>query len=114
MCRRTGGANRANSGSAADNAANRAGQPSRRPNSANFRVPGLPLSYGHAWGQVYATSCLAGIGFTMSFFIANLGFGEGESLQSAKIGILAGSLIAGVAGYVLLRITTRKSEGVRS
>ncbi len=62
------------------------------------------------WKQVYAASWLAGIGFTMSIFIAYLGFGEGtENLDTAKIGVLAGSLIAGVTGFVLLRAFTREA-----
>ena len=62
------------------------------------------------WKQVYAASWLAGIGFTMSIFIAYLGFGEGADLDTAKIGVLAGSLIAGVTGFVLLRIFTTSSD----
>ena len=61
------------------------------------------------WKQVYAASWLAGIGFTMSIFIAYLGFGEGADLDTAKIGVLAGSLIAGVTGFVLLRAFTSPS-----
>jgi NhaA family Na+:H+ antiporter len=66
------------------------------------------LPEGTTWKQIYAVSWLAGIGFTMSLFIANLGFGAGEQLTLSKYGILAGSLVAGVAGYVLLRLTTRR------
>ncbi|MBN1343771.1 MAG: Na+/H+ antiporter NhaA [Phycisphaerae bacterium] len=59
------------------------------------------------WPQIYSTSWLSGIGFTMSLFIANLAFPEQpEMLESAKIGILAGSLVAGVAGFVMLRSST--------
>ncbi len=43
------------------------------------------------------------IGFTMSLFIATLGFGESELLAAAKLGILGASVIAGSLGYVLLR-----------
>ena len=64
------------------------------------------LPEGVNWKQIYATSWLAGIGFTMSLFIANLGFGAGSLLETSKIGILTGSLIAGVVGFVLLRLTT--------
>lgn len=45
---------------------------------------------------------LAGIGFTMSLFIADLAF-EGTTLELAKVGVLAASTVAGVAGYLLLR-----------
>ena len=64
------------------------------------------LGEGVNWKLVYATSWLAGIGFTMSIFIANLGFGAGENLHDAKIGVLAGSLVAGVVGFTLLRAFT--------
>ena len=64
------------------------------------------LGEGVSWKLVYATSWLAGIGFTMSIFIANLGFGDGDNLHDAKIGVLAGSLVAGVVGFTLLRAFT--------
>jgi NhaA family Na+:H+ antiporter len=69
------------------------------------------LPEGVTWKHIYATSWLAGIGFTMSLFIAYLGFGEGEQLVLAKYGVLAGSLIAGVIGYALLRLATRSRPG---
>jgi NhaA family Na+:H+ antiporter len=50
---------------------------------------------------------LGGIGFTMSIFIAELGFaGQTESLLMAKTGVLFGSVIAGVSGYLWLRFMT--------
>jgi NhaA family Na+:H+ antiporter len=55
------------------------------------------------WGHLVGGAVLAGIGFTISLFIAELAF-EGALREQAKIGILAGSLIAAVIGTVLLRI----------
>ena len=55
---------------------------------------------------LYGLSLLAGIGFTMSLFIGGLAFGDGALYEQAKIGILAGSLLSGVVGFLLLR--TRK------
>ena len=53
--------------------------------------------------QIAGVSLLAGIGFTMSIFVAQLGFGGHEDLLlMAKTGILAGSLLAGVAGFIWL------------
>jgi NhaA family Na+:H+ antiporter len=69
------------------------------------------LPEGVTWKQVYATGWLAGIGFTMSLFIANLGFGAGEQLEMSRIGILCGSLLAGLIGYILLRLATRPGPG---
>ena len=45
---------------------------------------------------------LAGIGFTMSLFIANLAFGVNSTLEIAKVGILAASVISGIAGMLVL------------
>lgn len=53
---------------------------------------------------------LGGIGFTMSIFIAELGFkGENEALLLAKSGVLFASVIAGVCGYLWLRYTAEES-----
>ena len=54
------------------------------------------------WMQIFAASFLCGIGFTMSLFIAALVLPEGGSLDMAKIGTLATSLIAGSFGSLLL------------
>ena len=58
-----------------------------------------------SWGLIYGASLLCGIGFTMSLFIASLAFeqGGGAYLGLERIGILAGSTIAGAAGYLVLR-----------
>lgn len=59
--------------------------------------------------QVMGIALLAGVGFTMSIFVANLAFyGNAHLLDSAKVGILAGSLIAGTAGYLVLRFSKKK------
>jgi NhaA family Na+:H+ antiporter len=65
------------------------------------------LPAGSGWKHIYSASWLAGIGFTMSLFIANLAFaGQPELLEFAKIGILAGSSLSGVTGYFVLRWNT--------
>ncbi|ADG75304.1 Na+/H+ antiporter NhaA [Cellulomonas flavigena DSM 20109] len=55
------------------------------------------------WGHLMSGAVLAGIGFTISLFIAQLAFDDPVHLERAKIGVLAGSLVAAVAGSVLLR-----------
>ena len=45
---------------------------------------------------------LAGIGFTMSLFIANLAFEADSVLETAKVGILAASVVSGIVGTLLL------------
>lgn len=55
------------------------------------------------WAQLYGVSLLCGIGFTMSLFIGALAFAGNDALGDAtKIGVLAGSLVSAVAGYVAL------------
>ncbi len=61
------------------------------------------LPFDVRWLHLYGAACLAGIGFTMSLFIANLAFGQGPELASAKLGILGASVIAGLAGWMILR-----------
>lgn len=59
--------------------------------------------------QVIGIALLAGVGFTMSIFVANLAFyGNEFLLDSAKAGILVGSLIAGISGYLVLHLSGRK------
>lgn len=58
--------------------------------------------------QIAGVSLLAGIGFTMSIFVAQLGFeGNEELLLMAKTGILAASLLAGVAGFIWLYLVSK-------
>jgi NhaA family Na+:H+ antiporter len=58
--------------------------------------------------QIAGVSLLAGIGFTMSIFVAQLGFGGQEDLLlMAKTGILAASLLAGVAGFIWLYLVSK-------
>jgi NhaA family Na+:H+ antiporter len=56
-----------------------------------------------SWRAIFGVGWLAGIGFTMSLFVSGLAFKGGPALEQAKMGILAGSLVAGLTGYWLLR-----------
>jgi NhaA family Na+:H+ antiporter len=61
------------------------------------------------WPQIWGTSVLCGIGFTMSLFISALAFPHSPPLiEEAKLGILGGSLISAVLGYAILRMTTAR------
>ena len=63
------------------------------------------------FSQIAGVSLLAGIGFTMSIFVAQLGFGENpELLLMAKTGILVASLLAGVTGFIWLYLVNTPSE----
>jgi NhaA family Na+:H+ antiporter len=62
------------------------------------------------WKHIISLGFLGGMGFTMSLFISNLAFTSEALLTPAKIGILTGSLIAGVGGYILLLLTLKKNS----
>jgi NhaA family Na+:H+ antiporter len=61
------------------------------------------LPAGATWRQLWGGALFAGIGFTMSIFIANLAFTSPESLELAKIGVLGGSLASAIVGVIVLR-----------
>ncbi|MDE1467329.1 Na+/H+ antiporter NhaA [Aurantiacibacter sp. D1-12] len=66
----------------------------------------LPENVG--WKQVHAVSLLAAIGFTMSLFIGNLAFADPAQIDAVKIGVLSGSLVAALSGYLILRSSLPK------
>ncbi len=66
------------------------------------RLGWADLPAGVTWRHIGAVGCLAGIGFTMSLFIAHLAF-EPTAVASARVGILVASGIAGGLGWALLR-----------
>jgi NhaA family Na+:H+ antiporter len=60
---------------------------------------------GATWLQVWGVAMLCGIGFTMSLFIGALAFpGDPQRIEEAKLGILAGSFISALGGYLVLRL----------
>ncbi|OWK74013.1 Na+/H+ antiporter NhaA [Flavobacteriaceae bacterium JJC] len=64
-----------------------------------------------SWNQMIGVGLLAGIGFTMSIFIALLSFKDHPEIQDeAKFAILAASVISGLAGYTLLRLISKKTS----
>lgn len=70
--------------------------------SIRLNISSLPDNV--RFNQVIGIAILAGVGFTMSLFIGGLAFGSNMVfLSSAKIGIIAGSVISGITGYLLLR-----------
>jgi NhaA family Na+:H+ antiporter len=65
-----------------------------------------PMPGGASAAKLLGVSAVAGIGFTVALFIAGLAYaGSPEVLDQAKVGILGGSLVAGLAGAALLRMT---------
>ena len=63
------------------------------------------------WLSVYGVSILTGIGFTMSLFVGNLAFIENtQYIDGVKIGVLSGSLLSTVFGFLLLLISAKKKR----
>ncbi len=74
-----------------------------------------PMPDGTNWKMLASASVLGGIGFTVSLFIANLSFSDGslhaaELLNHAKIGIVVGSFLAGIAGFLSLYHSLPKAK----
>ncbi len=67
------------------------------------------LPAGVRWMSLFGYAWLAGIGFTMSLFIAMLAFSDSGLVPASKLGILAGSLAAGIIGAAILRIAGPKA-----
>ncbi|RJP19262.1 MAG: Na+/H+ antiporter NhaA [Candidatus Omnitrophota bacterium] len=76
--------------------------------SSRLGIASLPR--GIHWMHIFSAGMLAGIGFTMSFFIAALAFGEGLMLDQAKIGILSASVFAALVGLFALFLSTRSAR----
>jgi NhaA family Na+:H+ antiporter len=62
------------------------------------------LPAGVGWRELAGTAAVAGIGFTVSLFIAELAFADAGLIDLARIGVLAASVVAGVAGSLMFRV----------
>ncbi|MAN59709.1 MAG: Na+/H+ antiporter NhaA [Flavobacteriaceae bacterium] len=71
-----------------------------------LNIATLPTGIG--FREIFGVSFLGGVGFTMSLFIAELAFRANDLLTSSKIGILVGTLVAGLAGYFILHYQLKK------
>jgi Na+:H+ antiporter, NhaA family len=79
--------------------------------AVGLRVASRPEGVG--WRQLHGAALLCGIGFTMSLFIASLAFEQGETtyLGLERLGILLGTAVSGLLGYILLRSTSGPLSG---
>jgi Na+:H+ antiporter, NhaA family len=74
-----------------------------------IRFGAAEMPAGAGWRQLYAVSILCGIGFTMSLFIGGLAFEAPDFQAPVRLGVLGGSVICAVLGYLLLRYGPGKS-----
>lgn len=65
---------------------------------------------GARWGQMVGIGLIAGIGFTVSLFITKLAFTDPSLADAARIGVLAGSVVAAIAGALVLWSSGRRSR----
>ena len=72
------------------------------------------LPENSSWGSLYGVSILCGVGFTMSLFVGSLAFEnvtiDPEAVFDERLGIILGSLLSGIVGYIILHMTLPKAE----
>jgi NhaA family Na+:H+ antiporter len=68
------------------------------------------LPEGSTWTQIVGVACIAGIGFTMSLFIGILAFGDGQLMNQVRVGVLSGSIVAGLLGAAILIMAAGRAK----
>ncbi len=68
------------------------------------------MPHGATALHIYGIACLAGVGFTMSLFIGSLSFADPALMNAVRAGVLSGSVISGVMGYVALMLAAAASR----
>jgi NhaA family Na+:H+ antiporter len=77
-----------------------------------LKIATLPTGLG--FREIFGVSFLGGVGFTMALFIAELAFRDHALLTTSKIGILVGTLVAGVTGYYILNYQLKKKAAEKA
>ncbi len=77
------------------------------------RLGWAALPKGTGWSAIWGAGLLAGIGFTMSLFVAALAFGEGPLDEQAKLGVFSASVLAAVAGLLFLHRVLPKGPAAK-
>lgn len=76
--------------------------------SVKLKLAQLPT--GVKWSQIFALSCLGGIGFTMSLFITNLAFTDPLFVDQAKLAIISGSILSAILGTAIFLIINHRNK----
>ncbi|MBH0065882.1 MULTISPECIES: Na+/H+ antiporter NhaA [Psychrobacter] len=72
-----------------------------------FKLGISTMPRGMNYKQVYGAALLCGVGFTMSLFIGGLAFAGETALFDERLGIIMGSIVSGVAGYLMLKVSLK-------
>jgi NhaA family Na+:H+ antiporter len=67
-----------------------------------------------SFAEFYGVAIIAGVGFTMSLFIGNLAFVSPEIIDKVRVGVVCGSILSGVVGFVVLKIAISKRVSKKS
>ncbi len=74
-----------------------------------FKLGISTMPRGMDYKQIYGAALLCGVGFTMSLFIGGLAFAGDTSLFDERLGIIMGSIVSGIAGYIMLKLSLKDS-----
>ena len=70
------------------------------------------LPNSSSWSQMAGLAVVGGVGFTVALFVTNLSFTRSDLVNSAKAGVLLGSLVSGLVGYTILRKVSPQTPAV--
>ena len=73
-----------------------------------FKLGFSTMPKGMDYKQIYGAALLCGVGFTMSLFIGGLAFAGDNTLFDERLGIIMGSIVSGIAGYLMLKATLKE------
>ncbi|MDE0844276.1 MAG: Na+/H+ antiporter NhaA [Psychrobacter pacificensis] len=72
-----------------------------------FKLGISTMPKGMNYKQIYGAALLCGVGFTMSLFIGGLAFAGDTTMFDERLGIIMGSIVSGVAGYLMLKVSLK-------
>ncbi|MBF0659646.1 Na+/H+ antiporter NhaA [Psychrobacter sp. NG25] len=72
-----------------------------------FKLGISTMPRGMNYKQVYGAALLCGVGFTMSLFIGGLAFAGDTAMFDERLGIIMGSIVSGIAGYIMLKVSLK-------
>lgn len=72
-----------------------------------FKLGISSMPKGMNYKQIYGAALLCGVGFTMSLFIGSLAFAGDTTMFDERLGIIMGSIVSGIAGYIMLKVSLK-------